>query len=457
MGKKYNFEYVIIGSGPAGTTAALTLAKTKKRIAIVEDHYVGGNNLNSRDIPYAVALNFSKLYNKAIHSPELRNHDLTFSFPTIVADQLKTVVEIGNDQKETLKNAHIVCLEGRAHFLDNHTIAIGDKQFTSDNFIIATGSNLKTSEIAGIDSVSYLTPETALKVRRAPKAVLVVGGGPTGCEIATYFAELGVKVLIMETAGRILPREDKEVSEAVSNHLSKSLGVMVLPNCKVVALEQDQTSKRVIFRNARSEKLVRVDCVVLATGSQPALDLGLENAKVKYKNTGIAINKSFQTTTNNIYAIGDCTSDTDSSTERAEYQGSLLANNIVNHSKNLPNYNGFTRVINTHPEVAVVGLNEDDLLKRDRKYKKAIINLSDLYASKIERTNYGFLKLISDKSNHLIGATIVAPNAHLMISELALAIRHNLTALEIASTPHNMNEFNYAIKLAAKKLLAKKK
>ncbi len=457
MGKKYDFEYIIIGSGPAGTTAALTLSKTKKRIAIVEGRFVGGNNLNTRDIPYAVALNFSKLFNNAIRSPELRNHDLTFSFPTIVSDQLRTIVEIGNQQKEALKNSRIVCLEGFAHFLDNHTIAIGDQRFTSENFIIATGSTLKTTEITGVDSVNYLTPETAVKVRRSPKAVLIVGGGPTGCEIATYFAELGTKVLLMETANRILPREDKEVSEVVTNQLSKSLGVMVLPNCKVVALEQDEVSKRVIFRNARTEKLVRVDCVILATGSQPALDFGLENAKVKYKNTGITVNKNFQTTSSNIYAIGDCIGDADSSTERAEYQASVLANNLLNRSKNLPNYNGFPRVINTHPEVAIVGYNEDDLLKRDRKYKKVIVNFNELNAPKITRIDYGFLKLIANKNNHLIGATIVAPNAHLIIGELSLAIRHNLTALEVASTPHNINEYSYAIRLAAKKLLAKKK
>lgn len=455
MRKKYDFEYIIVGSGPAGLSTALNLTKTKKRIAIVESKFLGGSNINTRDIPYAVALNFSNLYHQADTCPELRNQDLTFSYPTIVAHQLKAIVDSGNQTKSALAKAGIVHLNGTAHFIDAHTIAVNEQKFTSEYFILATGSTLKISEIAGTDSVKYLTPETAIKVRRTPRAVLVVGGGPTGCEIATYFAELGAKVIIMETAERLLPREDKEVGELVSDHLTKSLGAMVLPNCKVIALEQDSDSKRVIFRNARTEKLVRVDCVVLATGSEPILEYGLENAGVKYKNTGITVDKNFHTSTKNIYAVGDCLGG-DSSTERAEYEGSLLAHNLVNHAKNLPNYSGFTRIINTHPEIAVVGLTEDDLLKRDRKYKKAVVHLNEIPASTIFGQHYGFIKLLADKNNHLIGACLVAPHAELMIGQLAFVIRHGLSIAELAGTPQIANAYCQLIKLATKKLLDKK-
>lgn len=455
MGKRYDFEYIIIGSGPAGVTAAFTLSKSKKRIAIVENRFLGGSNINTRDVPYSVALDYSHLYQKITTTPEFRNQDLTVSFPNAVAHQVQTVIKASDYNKAALKKAGIVSLEGSANFLDNHTIAIGDKKFTASEFILATGSTLKNGEIAGTESVNYLTPETAIKVKRTPKAVLIVGGGPTGCEIAGYFAELGAKVLIMETAERLLPREDKEVGEAISHYLNKELGAMVLPNCKVVALEQDANSKHVIFHNARNEKMVRVDCVVLATGSQPILDYGLENAGVKYKNTGILVDKNYRTSAKNIYAIGDAIGG-DSSTERAEYEGALLASNLLNRSKNLPNYNGFARIVNTYPQVAVVGLNEDDLLKRDRKYKKAVALVKDNIISLIDNNSYGFVKLIADKSGHLIGATIVAPNAQLMISELSLAIRHNITALEIASTPHIANTYNSLIKLAAKQLVGKK-
>ena len=456
MGKKYDFDYIIIGSGPAGSAAAFNLAKTKKRIAIIEGHLFGGANLNTRDVPYQVALDFSHTYQKASGLPEFRNQDFTFSLPTAISHQLKTITNCNGNNKQPYENAKLTCIEGYANLLDNHTVAIGNQKYTTNNFILATGAKLKTLEIAGTDSVKYLTPETAIKIRRLPKVAIVVGAGSTGCEIAEYYAELGVKVILLETSDRILPREDKEVSEVISDYFVHQLGIMVLPNCKVTALEQDEYSKRVIFRNSRNEKMIRTDCIILATGSQPVLDYGLENAGVKYKNSGIITNKLFETSTKNIYAIGDALGK-DSSTDLADYEGSILANNLINKSKTPVNYQGFIRLTNTLPGIATIGLNEDDLTKRDRKYKKSITKFEEIPAGKINNFYHGFVKLLADKTNHILGATIVSPNAELLAPEISLAIRHNLTALEIASTPHPINSFAYAIKLAAKNLVITKK
>ena len=457
MGKKYDFDYTIIGSGPAGSAAALGLAKSRKRIAIVDGEHFGGSRLNTRNVPYGVALDFAHTFANTTIYPEFGHQDLTFSFPTLISRQLQAVLDSGGGNKQSFESANITCINGYANFLDPHTIAVGEHQYTSANFILATGAHLKAPEISGLDSVNYLTPSTAIKTRRLPKAVFVVGAGSTGCEIAEYFAELGTKVLIAEMAERILPREDKEVSTVLSDYLSTELDVTVLPNCKVVALQQDSLSKSVIFQTGRSEKMVRVDCIILATGSQPTTDYGLENAGVKYQHSGIKVNKYFETSAKNIYAIGDCIGG-ESSSERAELEGSMLASNIINKTKNAINYSGFIRVIDTYPQVATVGLNEDDLLRRDRKYHKAIINLSDTLASNIYSMDYGFVKLLTDRrGGHIIGACIVAPHAALMAEELALAIRHHLTVAELSSTPHLADSFNYAIRLAAKAILSKKK
>ncbi len=455
MGKKYDFEYIVIGSGPAGSAAAINLAKAKKHVALVEGRFWGGSNINTRDIPYRIALDFSHTYQKFLSLPEFKNQDFTFSLPTAVSHQLKTILGCGGNNENFFKTAGVTCISGYANFLDNNTIAIGTQKYTAKNFIIATGAKLKTLEISGTEQVNYLTPETAIKIHRLPKVVVVVGGGSTGCEIASYYAELGIKVIILETAPRLLPREDKEASEAITNHFTRELGIMVLPSSKVVALEQNDSAKRVIFVNGRTEKMIRTDCVILATGSQPALDLGLENAGVKYKNSGIIVNRYFETSAKNIYAIGDCLGK-DSSTERADYEGTVLAMNIINKTKNPANYHGFVRLTNTNPALVTIGLNEDDLIRRDRKFKIALVPFTEIPAGKIYNTTYGFIKLITDKTNRLLGACIVAPHAELLAPELSLAIRHNLPIVEIASTPHTINNYDYAIKLAAKKLLTKK-
>ena len=456
MGKKYNFEYIIIGSGPAGSAAAINLAKAKKRVALVEGHHFGGANLNTRDIPYATALGFSHTFFETSSRPEFKNQDLTFSLPTAIAEQTRTILNTGGNNKAIYEKAGVICLEGYANFIDKNTIAINDKHFTAKNFILATGSKLNTSEISGTDHVKFLTPETAIKVRRLPKVAIVIGGGPTGCEVAEYLAELGTKVIIMESAKRILPREDKEASEAISDYFTKRLKMMILPDYKVVALEQTKEGKRVIFRNGRSEKAAYVDCIILATGSKPTLDYGLENAGVKYKETGILTNKLFETSAKNIYAIGDCIGG-ESSTTRADYEGAALASNLIHKTKNPVNYTGIIRTTNTSPEIATVGPTETELTKAKRKYKKAIVNLNEIPAGKINHLDCGFVKLLSSSKNHIIGASIVAPNATLLSEEIALAIRHNLSAIVLASTPHTVNSYNYAIKLAAKALLARKR
>ena len=452
MSKKYNFDYIIIGGGPAGYTAAFTLAKTKKRIALVEENAYDDNFI-SRDIPYATSLDFAHTFHKFNHYPETNGQDLHYNFPTIVAHQNVVINSFLEEQKTLLEKNNITHIEGHAHFLNSHTIAINDVQYSSEYFILATGSELKTAGIAGLETLKYLTPTTAIRIRRLPKYAFIIGGGPTGCEIATYYAELGAKVIIMEKESRLLPREDEETSACLTEHFTHDLGVLVVTNAEVVAIEEDNVSKQVIYKTGDQEKSVRIDNIVLATGFKPRTDCGLENAGVKVKPTGvIATNKLFQTTAKNIYAIGDCLGN-ESSTERVEYQASLLASNLIKKGKSLPSYHGFARVTNTSPEIATVGFSEARLKKLKRKYKKSIVYFKDLPISKITRSSCGFAKILTDRKNHVVGATIVAPHAGLMIGELSVAVRHHLTVLELTGTPHISNDYPLAIKLAAKNLI----
>ncbi len=456
MSKKYDFQYVVIGSGPAGSTVATTLAKAKKGVALVEGRFFGGSNLNTHDVPYKVALGIAHSYAKINASPEYSNQDLSVNLPAIINQELKAVVTASKHNKQSYDESSVICLNGYAHFLDAHTIAVKDKKITSANFILATGAHLNTKDISGIDTTQYLTPETAIKIRHLPKVIAVVGAGSTGCEIASFFAELGSKVILLESADRILPREDTEVSTEITKYFTKELGVNILNKCKVVAIGQDATSKYLIFRYGNTEKMVRVEEVALATGSLPNTDCGLENANIKYKETGITVNKLFETSAKHIYAVGDCIGG-ESSTERAYQQGLTLATNIIKKAKNLVNYSGITRLIDTPLQIATVDANEQDLIKRGRKFKKVILPLSETTAGQIDGLKYGFVKLIVNKNNYIIGATIVAPHASLLAEEIAVAIRHHHTAVELASTPHLINSYNHAIKLAARNLIIKKK
>lgn len=452
MGRKFDFDYTIIGSGPAGLAAAFSLAKkTKKKIAVIEGRFFGGTNYNTRDIPYRVAINLAYLYHEISTLSEFSGSELSINFPTIINHQLKTTHNLVVSYEKKLKDSGVTYLEGYANFLDENTIAIGEKKLTSRYFILATGSELLVNDITGTEIVNYLTPETAIRIRRLPKAVIVVGAGATGCEIAEYFAKLGTKVLIIESKNHLLPREDKEIGKTLEEYFKNELNMTVLLNSTVVALEQDELSKRVIFRHRGVEKMVRVDCIVLATGSRPILDYGLENAGVKYDENGIATDRFLTTSTKNIFAIGDSLGG-DSSTERADYEGKLLAYNLTEKNKKPVNYDGLFRTVKTDPEVIIIGKTEDELIKNHEKYLKAVVPVSELDASEIDFLGYGFLKLLADPSSRIIGATLVSRNAELLSGELSLIIKNHLNVNNILKASHAVNNYNYLIELAAKKL-----
>lgn len=452
MGKKFDFDYIVIGSGAGGTAVALGLAGRKKKVAVVEGRKFGGASLNSLDVPFRAGLEFSHLYRRLTDGVKMgfsgMNH---FNFPTAMHWRERAIARAGGGSKEIFERAGIVCIEGWANLVSDHVVMVGNKQFTAERFVLATGTKLDTGSISGVETVNYLTPETVMQIGRLPKMAVVVGGGTSGCEITEYLADLGVRVLMLERAERVLPREDKEVGEVMEQHL-KDLGVAVLTSSKVVAMERDEMSRRVVFVNEGREKMVRVEEIVLATGYTPALDYGLENTGVSFKKAGPVVDKNLQTTARNIFVVGGALGG-ESSTELASYQGALLANNLAGKIKLAGNYNGFIRRVGTYPEVAVVGMTEDDLVKRDRRYRKAIVPLAETTASKIFEFDKGFVKLMSDLDNHLIGATIVAPGATQMIGELALAVRQHLLLSGIAGLAHPANDFSEAIELAVKKLV----
>lgn len=457
MVSKYDFDYIVIGSGAAGGTAAMMAANAGKSVALVEAKMWGGASPNFRNVPFAAATQFSHLYNEAKAGVRfgISSGSLRYNYPIALKWRAVAAKRAGANSKRRFEKAGVKCIPGFAHFVSPNTVAVSNRgELKGKKFIIATGAVPVDSGISGLDAVKCLTPEEVLRLERLPKVVLVAGAGASGCEIAEYLAELGIKVILAELADRILPREDQEVAEVLEKYFTKKLGMKVLTQARVIAVENSKGVKRVIFMKDGREKSVRVEEVILATGTKPATDLGLENAGVKYGVDGIKVGKSMETSARNIFAVGDVANSSSkiSSTEIAAYEAAVAMTASVNRAKGIADYRGFSRITSTHPQVASVGLNEDDCIKRDLKYKTTLVPLSLVPAANIHDFKDGFIKMITNREKKVLGATIVAPDAETVIQEVALAIRMDAKLLDIATTPHSALGWGELVRIAARRL-----
>ncbi len=453
MGGKYDYQYLVIGSGAAGSAAALLAAGLGARTAIVEADRWGGTTLNYRDVPYDAALGFVHRYTEALTGARMgiASSGLRFNYPMALNWQATAVRRAGGGSHKIFDEAGVDCYRGAARFVSPHEIIVGDRQISSERFLIATGTSLTVTGIKGVESVSCWTPNTALRMSRLPKVIMVVGGGSTGCEIAEYFASLGVRVLIAEAQDRLLPREDPEAGEVMAAHLKK-LRAEVLTDAEVVAVAQDEKSRRVFFRHGEQEKSVRVEAIVLATAPEPNVDLGLEKAGVKCEAKGIVVGQNLRTTSSHIWAAGDVIGG-ESSIERATYEAKLATTNALKKSNNLVNYIGFTRMTNTLPKVAKVGLNEIDCEKVKMRHKAALVPIETTSAANTHDFREGFVKLVADLRGQVIGATVVAPEADLVAQEIALAVRSGTRVDQLAATPHVASGWSEATRAAARALV----
>ncbi len=264
-------------------------------------------------------------------------------------------------------------------------------------------------------------------------------------------ATFGTKVYIAEQASRLLPKQDAEVGELMERGLTDQKGVTTLTHSRVISVEKNGLGTRILISRAGTEKFVKADEILVATGRMPNVDLGLENAGVKFTPKGIEVNDQLQTSIKHIYASGDVLGRV-SHTHTALLESQVAAHNIFHKDKVIPDYTATPGIIFTTPEIAHVGLSEDDCQKRDLAIKKAIAPLNIIARSNTSDFRDGFVKLITDKKGVILGGTIVSPSAAEMIHEIGLAVKYNLTAAQLAETPHAFLSWSEAIRVAANKL-----
>lgn len=458
MAKKPTFDYdlIVIGSGAGGSAAATIAARAGKRVAVVEANEFGGESPNWGDIPTQALLHAAQLYDTAKRATHfgLRSAMMGYNYPSLLSWKDLVINRTGTGgNRRYYENEGISVFNSPAHFLSPHEISVSRRHLSAEHFLIATGSHIQAPDIQGLSQVKYLTPRTLLAATRLPKSLFVIGGGSVGVELAQLMAIFGTKVYIAEIASRLLPHEDEEVGVLMERTLKEQKGITPLTQTRVLSVTKDGIGKRITYTRGHTEKSIHADEVLIATGRVPTVDLGLENASVAYTPKGIEVNEFLQTSAKHIYAAGDVLGK-GSPTHTALLESRVAAHNILHpKSRTSPDYAATPRLVFTMPGIASVGLSEDDCLKRDLHINKAVAPLSIIARSNTADFRDGFIKVITDKKGVILGSTVVSPHASEIIHELALAIKYQLTAEQVAATPHAFLSWSEAVRVAAAKLI----
>ncbi len=343
-----------------------------------------------------------------------------------------------HDSAERIVKEGIDLYFGKGYFTSADSLAVGDKTLMFRRAIIASGATTFIPPIEGIDNCGYITNESIFNIQEIPATLMILGGGPLGCELALAFSRLGSRVTIIQRGHQFLPREDPDAADIVAEVFHKE-GIEIMFNSQLKAIKvRDGFKEALIETEGQGEHLCRVKEFLLATGRTPDLDgLGLEIAGVEYdKRKGIKVKDDLQTTNQRIYAAGDSCmkykfTHTADASARIALQNALFAGRKKVSSLCIP---WCTYV---DPEVAHVGMYEKDAEEKGLNFDSIKVPLSEIDRAQLEGNARGFLKITFEKKyGKILGATLVADHAGDMICEIGNAIKAGLNMGKLAEIIH---------------------
>ncbi len=454
---KINFDLIVIGTGAAGNTAALLAAKHGKKVAVVEKEELGGVHTRTGIIPTKAFVHAAEIHSVLHHAHEIGiiNQTIKPDF-TLIKKYMQRVIR-NTDQNTvaaSFKAVGIHVLHGNAHFISPWELSVAGERYTAHNFLIATGSHDYLPPIKGLPEAGYLKPQLLSELSSLPKKVCVIGGGTLGVETAHALSVLGCSVLLLESAARLLPYEDTELSAFVEAQLEKS-NVTVRTTANIDLIESKGKHKIISYKHLATSNQVTVDTIILATGKKPSVDLGLENAHVAFtEDKGIHVNNHMQASAPHIYAAGDVTGGSMYANASA-HQGRIAGLNMLSPLKHIADFRAVPRVIFIALDCASVGVTEQQLKDKHLRYQVAFLQINNQSSAVIDQQTAGFIKILADKKGRILGATIVAPHAREMIHELTLAIQWRLKASKLDFTMHVDPSWSQAIQQCASKIICR--
>lgn len=438
------YDVVVIGAGPGGYVAAIRAAQNGLKTAVIDERALpGGTCLQVGCIPSKALLQTSyEFYRLKEKGQELGIECGMLSFNWNVMQKRKEIVVEGliRNVADLLKGHQVDYKVGRATFVDQNTIETGGEKINGRYFIIATGSEPISLPFLPFDEKEILSSAGALALKKIPEKMVVIGGGVIGVELASVYARLGAQVTVVEMLDRLCPSLDAALSRALLSNLKKQ-GIEFHLSTKVTGYTQNKVQIK--------EGELAADAILVAIGRRPATaSLKLAKAGVELERGFIAVNRSFQTTNPNVYAIGDVI-EGPMLAHRASEEGIAVADLLACRSAHV-DYIAIPNVVYTHPEVASVGLTEQQAKDASFIVASGISSFKGNPRARAADEAEGMVKIVGDKgSGKLLGLHIIGPQASELIAEGVIALTKRATLQEIALAPHAHPTLSEAIKEAA--------
>lgn len=428
------YDIAIIGGGPGGYIAAIRAAQLGKKTVLVEKSEIGGTCLNRGCIPTKTLLQSSHVYKEILHSKELGIivDKPKIKYKKMVSRKNKVVKMLRGGVESLVKENGVDLISGEAKLIGKNELIVNQEKIQASKIILATGSIPFIPPIKGANSETLLTSKDVLELKECPESVIIIGGGVIGIEFATLFSDLGKKVTIIEAMPQILNGMDVDISTSMARQLN-DMGVTLHTNAKVVEIVDKNTCA---FELCSRKEEISAELIICAVGRKPnTTELGLEELGVLTERGFVKTDNKMQTNIEGIYAIGDITGQMQLA-HVATAQGLIAAANASNLEKEME-YNAVPACIYTNPEIACVGLTEEEAVGKGYDIKVGKFNVSGNGRSLASNCMDGFIKLISDtKTRKILGCHIFSLHATEMISECTLAMSAGLTVDHLADTIH---------------------
>lgn len=448
------YDLVVIGGGTAGLVAAAGGASLGAKVAIIEKNKLGGECLYYGCVPTKALVKSAKVASLMRRAPEFGMGEVTVEvdFPAVMRRMRSIIAKAGEaDSPDRFRSLGVEVFVGdSARFEEPCEVSVNGSRLRSRSVVLASGSYAKPPPIDGLEEVGYVDHVSVLELDKLPSSMVVVGSGPIGSEFSQIFARFGCRVELISSSPEPLAKEDPEVGAALRKFLEED-GVRVHGGVRAQSARLENGEKVVTAKNKQTgeEFEVRGEEILVAAGRAPSVDgLNLDGVGIALSDNGVQVDEYLQTTAENVYASGDITGKL-LFTHAAEHQSRTALSNALFPIKRKVDYDAFPWTTFTDPEVARVGLTEQQAREQHDDVKVFRFPFEDLDRAICDGENKGFVKMVTDKKGGILGCHIIGPEAGNYIAETVLAMKKGIPIGDLSQTVHVYPTLSESVKKAA--------